>query len=132
MSKTSGFDISNLERNDTSSANFIDPRTQEELPVIITVYSEESPIGKAAAREMTDAIVSYSRKHGGKPAPSDRVEELQRKKMIKVTKSIEGLTAKGQPLTDVAEIFALSPDIYYQAIGLHKDDSRFFKNSPAQ
>ena len=127
-----GFDLATLDRNDTATVPFLHPTTGEETGVTITVYGEDSETGKAATRHMIDKIGEYSRKNRGKAMPTEEVERLDRAKMAKVTKSIDGLTYGGKVLTDVAEIFNLSPDIYEQAAAAYRDRALFIKASSAK
>ena len=135
MSKeTAGFDISSVDQEETVTFDIIHPATGEPIPgVTATVYGQDSDIFKEASRKYKARYQAFAFKNQGKVTPAYE-EQLDVEKVARCTKSIDGLSDKGVPLTDVADIFARPTlkFIYEQVVQKIMDRAGFIKGSSAK
>lgn len=124
------FDLDGLEANtDTVTIQLLHPITGEEIGATATIYGQDSDIAKAESHKISDKCAEYSRRNRGKAIPNEDYAKLDRQKIIKCTKSIDGLGYKGEPLTDTGEIFDRFPWVLEQVIAAHLDRKLFTKGS---
>jgi hypothetical protein len=130
MSKeVKGFDLAALDQDDTAIIQIIHPSTGDEIGATATVYGQDSEIFRSESRKAEARFSEYSRRNRGKFMPPEQREELDRKKVIACTKSIDGLTYKGTPLTDPEDIFTRFPWIFEQVTQGIMDRGNFIKGS---
>jgi hypothetical protein len=130
MSKeVKGFDLAALDQDDTAIIQIIHPSTGDEIGATATVYGQDSDIFRSESRKAEARFSDYSRRNRGKFMPPEQREELDRKKVIACTKSIDGLTYKGTPLTDPEDIFTRFPWIFEQVTQGIMDRGNFIKGS---
>lgn len=132
MSKVTGFDLDTLEQEDTTVIQLTHPATGDEIGATATVYGQDSAVCKAASHKLSDKCAEYSRRNRGKTIPNEDYARLDKLKVIACTKSIDGLTSKGQPFTDVSEIFDRFPWIHEQVVAGILDRGLFLAKSPAK
>ena len=130
--KATGFDLATLEQEDTATIQLVHPGTGDEIGASVTVYGQDSAVCKAASHKLSDKCAEYSRRNRGKTIPNEEYARLDKAKVIACTKSIDGLTYKGEPFTDVAEIFDRFPWIHEQTVAGILDRSGFLKGSSAK
>jgi hypothetical protein len=130
MSKeVKGFDLAALDQDDTAIIQIVHPSTGDEIGATATVYGQDSEIFRSESRKAEARFSEYSRRNRGKFMPPEQREELDRKKVIACTKSIDGLTYKGTPLTDPEDIFTRFPWIFEQVTQGIMDRGNFIKGS---
>lgn len=133
MTKNAGFDLSALEQTDTTTIEINHPATGDPLlGVTATIYGQDSETFRAESRKAETRYVEYSRRNRGKLMPAEDRERMDKEKYAKCTKSIDGLSFKGEPLTDVADIFNRFPFIYEQIVQGILDRAGFIKGSSAK
>lgn len=127
-----GFDLAELEQNDTAIIDLVHPGTGDEIGATVEVYGQDSQVYRAAARKAEAKYVEYSRRNRGKAMPPEQREALEKTKIVACTKSINNLSYKGQPVTDPADAFDRFPWIYEQtSAGIH-ERANFIKGSSAK
>lgn len=125
------FDLDSVEQNDTGEIKLVHPTTGDEIGAVATVHGQDSELYRSEQRKAEAKYTEYARRNRGKMMPPEDRERLDKNKIIACTKSIAGLSSKGEPLTDVAEIFARFPWIYEQVTqGIH-ERANFIKGSSA-
>ena len=104
------FDISTLAQDDTTTIELRHPVTDDPIPgVTATIYGQDSEQCREATRKATAKYTEYARRHRGKLMPPEDQEKLDFDKIVACTKSINGLSLEGKPITDIAEIFNQVP-----------------------
>lgn len=129
------FDLESLEQEDTAIIQLVHPGTGDDLPgLTVEVYGQDSPIFKEASRKAEVAYTEYSRRNRGKFMPPERREELDKQKVIKCTKAVNGLVYKGKPITEPEEAFNLPKYgwIYEQVVNGLMERANFIKGSSAK
>ena len=126
------FDLSDLDQADTATIPLVHPATGEEIGATATVYGQDSDTFKKETHKLSDKCAEYSRRNRGKTIPNEDYARLDKAKVVACTKSIDGLTYNGAPLTDVAEIFERFPCFHEQVVQAMLDRSGFLKGSPAK
>jgi len=131
--KATGFDLATLEQEDTATIQLVHPGTGDEIGASVTVYGQDSDIFKEASRKYKARYQAFAFKNQGKVTPAYE-EQLDVEKVARCTKSIDGLSDKGVPLTDVADIFARPTlkFIYEQVVQKIMDRAGFIKGSSAK
>lgn len=130
MSKeVKGFDLAALDQDDTAIIQIVHPSTGDEIGATATVYGQDSEIFRSESRKAEARYTEYSRRNRGKCMPPEQREGLDRQKVIACTKSIDGLTYKGTPLTDPEDIFTRFPWIFEQVTQGIMDRGNFIKGS---
>ena len=124
------FDLAALEQDDTAEIQLVHPSTGDEIGAVATVYGQDSDICRAEQRKAEAKYTEYSRRNRGKFMPPEDREKLDKTKIVACTKSITGLSYKGEPLTDVADIFARFPWIQEQVTQGVMERANFIKGSP--
>lgn len=127
--ETKGFDLAALEQDDTAEIQIVHPSTGDEIGATATVYGQDSDIFRAESRKAEAKYTEYSRRNRGKFMPPEDRERLDKQKVIACTKSINGLSYKGEPLSDVTDIFNRFPWIYEQVVQGIMDRANFIKAS---
>jgi len=123
------FDLAALEQDDTAVIQIVHPSTGDETGATATVYGQDSDIFRAESRKAESKYTEYSRRNRGKFMPPEDRERLDKQKVIACTKSIDGFGYKGEPLSDVADIFGRFPWIYEQVVQGIMDRANFIKAS---
>jgi hypothetical protein len=109
------FDLSTLDQKDTAEIQLVHPATGDDLPgAIATVYGQDSDQFRSETRKAESKYTEYSRRNRGKFMPPEMREALDRAKIVACTKSIAGLSYKGEALTDVQDIFNRFPWVQEQ------------------
>jgi hypothetical protein len=127
-----GFDLAALEQDDTAVIQLVHPSTGDEIGATATVYGQDSDIFRAESRKAEARYTEYSRRNRGKFMPPEDRERLDKAKVVACTKSIDGLTYKGAPLTDVEDIFNRFPWVHEQVTQGIMDRANFIKGSSAK
>jgi len=123
------FDLSTVEQDDSAEVQLVHPTTGDEIGATVTIFGQDSDVYRAEQRKAEAKYTEYSRRNRGKFMPPEMREALDRAKIIACTKSITGLSYKGEPLTDVASIFTRFPWIYEQTVQGVMERGNFIKNS---
>jgi hypothetical protein len=126
------FDLSELDQDETATIEIVHPSTGDEIGATVTVYGQDSEIFRSESRKAEARYVEYSRRNRGKLMPPEQREELDRRKIIACTKSVDGLLYKGAPLTDPEDIYTRFPWIYEQVVQAIMDRGNFIKGSSAK
>jgi len=127
MATEKGFCIDKVSQSDTGVVELINPATDEPSGVTATIYGLDSEKGRSATSEAQAAYIDISRKNRGK-VTSEQSERIELKKILKITKSIDGLVdSKGVAITDVADIFSKVPAFYEQVKSDFLDRKLFIK-----
>jgi hypothetical protein len=129
MKEVKGFDLATLDQDDTAIIQIVHPSTGDEIGATVTVYGQDSEIFKSESRKAEVRYTEYSRRNRGKFMPPEQREELDKRKVIACTKSIDGLSYKGQSLTDAEDIFNRFPWIFEQVTQGIMDRGNFIKGS---
>lgn len=125
------FDLATIEAEETAEIMLRHPVTGDELSASVTVYSTDSEVSRAANTKMRAKIMQFVARNKGasdeqKQAAFDRIE---RERNIALIKSVNNLTMKGQPLTDVEEVCSMHPWIYKQAVDAIECAANFIRES---
>lgn len=126
------FDLESLEQEDTAIIQLVHPGTGDDLPgLTVEVYGQDSAIFREASRKAEAAYTEYSRRNKGKFMPPDRREELDKQKVIRCTKAVNGLVYKGKEITDPEEAYSLPGYgwIFEQVVAGLMERSNFLKGS---
>lgn len=126
-----GFDLSSVDQTETATIELVHPATGDEIGASVTVYGQDSERFRAESRKCEVRIGEYARRNRGKMMPPEDREAMDRAKVIKCTKSIDGLIYKGQPLTDPADVFSRFPWVYEQTVQGIMERANFIKGSSA-
>lgn len=124
------FDLSTLDQNDAFTFELRHPATDDPIPgVTATIYGQDSEQSRAATRKAMQKYTDYARKHRGKLMPPEEQERLDFDKLVSITKSIDGLSLGGKPISDVAEILTKVPAFKDQIAQENADRANFIKTS---
>lgn len=122
-----GFDLEQLEQDETATIQLVHPSTGDEIGATVTVYGQDSEVFRKASRKAEAKFTEYARRNRGKFMSPEQREQLDTEKLVACVKSIDGLVYKGQPFTDVAEIFRLFPWIQEQTMAGVMERANFIK-----
>lgn len=121
-------DFSVFESEDTTEVTLTNPVNGDDIEgVKIVIYGQDSEIFKAESRKIQTKIADYMRRNKGKTLPPEEFERLDKAKVIKCTKSIEGLLYNKVVMTDAEEVYTKFPWILEQVIAAMVDRSNFIK-----
>lgn len=122
------FSLDSLESDDTTTIQLTNPKTGDDIEgATVEVYGQDSEIFRAESRKVQAKAADYMRRNRGKVMPPEDFERLDRAKVIACTKSINGLSYKGQPLTDPQELFNRFPWAFEQVVAGIMDRANFIK-----
>ena len=122
------FSLDSLESDDTTIIQLTNPKTGDDIEgVTIEVYGQDSEIFRAESRKVQAKCADYMRRNRGKSIPPEDFDRLDRAKVVACTKSINGLSSKGQPLTDPQELFTRFPWALEQVVAGIMDRANFIK-----
>ena len=122
------FSLDSLESDDTTIIQLTNPKTGDDIEgVTIEVYGQDSEIFRAESRKVQAKCADYMRRNRGKSIPPEDFDRLDRAKVVACTKSINGLSYKGQPLTDPQELFTRFPWALEQVVAGIMDRANFIK-----
>lgn len=122
------FDLDSLESDETTIIQLTNPKTGDDIDgVTIEVCGQDSDTFRAESRKVQAKCADYMRRNRGKSIPPEDFEKLDKAKVIACTKSIKGLSYKGQPLTDPQELFTRFPWALEQVVAGIMDRANFIK-----
>lgn len=126
------FDIDQLEQTGTAEIQILHPSTGEEIGAVATVHGQDSEVFIAETRKEETRYIEYARRNRNKPMPPEMRASVLKAKLVACTTSITGLASKGQPFTDVDQIFTRFPWIMDQVAAGIMDRANFMKGSAAK
>ena len=129
MTKAKGFELEDLEQNDTAVIDLVHPSTGDPIGASVEVFGQDSEKFRTETRKAETKYTEYARRNRGKFMPPEEREKLDKAKIVVCTKSINNLTYKGEAATDPATVYDKFPWIYDQVVQGILDRGNFIKGS---
>ena len=128
---TETFELSSIESTDEATITLKHPNTGDDLPVTVTVFNPDSDAAKESNTKMRAKITRYIERNKGASAEQKQIffDRVERERNIALIKSINGVTDKGVPFTNVEELCKIRPWILTQASEAVNCTSNFIKDS---